>query len=169
MEGASSLRKGLAPHEKISTLKQNSSHSSSAKKPPDRKGTSGTTKSGLEDNAGWHCMKTTSMRLQTAADSNMIYIFERLRCALVRALVFYFSYVFSVFSFLCGDEVVAWRMWWLEALTRDCALFHSSKKRNAGLNMRSIRNPLLHTSTSGSFSAVSTPIFASKDENFSIF
>ena len=35
-----------------------------------------------------------------------------------------------------------------------------------GLNIRSTRNPLLHTSTSGSFSAVSTPIFASKQFRF---
>ena len=31
-----------------------------------------------------------------------------------------------------------------------------------GLNMRSTGNPLLHSSASGSFSAVSTPIFASE-------
>ena len=35
-------------------------------------------------------------------------------------------------------------------------------RRFLGFNIRSISDPLLHTSTSGSFSAVSTPIFASK-------
>ena len=31
-----------------------------------------------------------------------------------------------------------------------------------GLNLKSTSNPLFHTSTSGSFSTVSTPIFAGK-------
>ena len=38
----------------------------------------------------------------------------------------------------------------------------SQLRRRTGLKVRSTCNPLLYTSTSGSFSAASTPIFASK-------
>ena len=48
---------------------------------------------------------------------------------------------------------------YLKDLTAQCEF---KAKEWAGLNKRSTRNPLLHTSTFGPFSAVSTPIFASK-------
>ena len=52
-----------------------------------------------------------------------------------------------------------------QASNLDCGLAlldETTRQPSAGHNIRSTSNPLLHTSTLGSFSAVSTPIFASK-------